>query len=192
MDYPKRLTPIAFNTFQIEGHTAEIPKAIIQFNAWNGKIVENTFSGKPVLNLNDNPVFAELAIMHIFKEDGWDARWIETYGKPKLRPIHLTEWMDEPYKNQEHNPIDNKLIQFLLNAIAKNNNNSFAGCWDVVAWKNDQIIFAESKCRKKDFIKTTQNKWLKSAFEIGLSEENFLLIEWKIEIVPANNIVLPK
>ena len=180
MNYPKELISNSFENFAIDDKIIQIPKSKVEFTAWNGIPIENTFGRKPIINFNEKPMFAELAIMNIFIENGWDSRWIETYGKPKMNPIHLSEWIDEPFKNQKHNPIDNKIVQFLLNAIAKNNNNNFGGCWDVVSWKNNNIIFTESKRSKKDFVQTTQNNWLKSAFEIGLTEENFLIIEWKI------------
>jgi uncharacterized protein YggL (DUF469 family) len=180
MEYPQKLTPNSYEKFEIDGKIIKIPKANIEFNAWNGKSIEHNFGKKPIVDLNGSPMFAELAITHIFNENGWNSRWIETYGKPKLNPIHLTEWIDAPFKNQKHNPVDNKTIQHLLNEIAKKNENNFGGCWDVVAWKNDDIIFAESKRSKKDSVQMTQNKWLKSALETGLKEENFIIIEWKI------------
>lgn len=180
MNYPKIFEPNSFENFEIDGRIIQVPKVNVEFKEWNGKLLENNFGGKPIINHDDKPMFAELAIMNIFIENGWNSRWIERYGKPKMSPIHLTEWIDEPFKNQKHKPIDNKLIQVLLNAIAKNNDNNFGGCWDVVAWQNDNLIFAESKRSKKDFIQSTQNKWINSAFEIGLIEENFLMIEWNI------------
>ena len=179
MEYPKILTPNFLENFEFNGQIVQIPKVIVEFTAWNGIPIENTFGNKPLINFNGKPMFAELAIMNIFIENSWNAKWIETYAKPKMNPIYLSEWIDKPFKNQKNDSIDNKLIQIVLNAIAKNNGDNFGGCWDVVAWKNDKIIFAESKRSKKDSIKTTQNKWLKSAFEIGLTEENFLIVEWK-------------
>lgn len=178
MIYPEKLIPNSFELFEINSKEIFIPKCKIEFDKWNGNPLKNTFGGKPCVSLNDNAMFAELAIMNLFIESGWNARWIETYGKPKLKPIHLSAWNEESFKNQIHNPIDDEYVQNLLNEIADINEFNFGGIWDVVAWKNQNVIFAESKRHKKDYIQSTQNKWLKSAFEFGLNQENFLMVEW--------------
>ena len=54
----------------------------------------------------------------------------------------------------------------------------FAGCWDVFAWRNGTYLFAEAKHSKKDKIRETQLRWYAAALECGLSEQNFLLVEW--------------
>ena len=74
--------------------------------------------------------------------------------------------------------ITNGSIQTLLNSIATANGNSFSGCWDVIGWKNDKIIFAESKRTKKDSVRSTQNNWLMAGLKSGLSLNNFLIVQW--------------
>lgn len=179
MQYPEKLTPNSIEIFVIDDEKIKIPKTEVDFKLWKGEPLKNNFGGKPFLDFNGKPFFAELVILNLFLENNWNARWIETYGKPKLNPIHLLNWIDDSFKNQIHNPIDNNILQFLLNGIAKNNNNSYSGCWDVVAWNNNNLIFIESKRSKKDFVQSTQNIWLKSSLEFGLKLENFLIVEWK-------------
>jgi len=129
-------------------------------------------------------MFAELVIMNIFLNAGWNTRWVETYGKPKLAPIYLKDWIDDTYKNQKNIPIEDSEIQGLLNTIAKVNDNTFGGCWDVFAWKDDFIIFAEAKKSKKDALRPSQNKWIVSAIRAGLKRENFLVVEWETNVIP--------
>ena len=178
MKYPSILVPDSFENFIVNEKIVQIPKCRIELNNWKGIPLNFTFGGKAVVDFENSPMFAELAIMNMFKNDGWNSRWIETYGKPKLKPIFLTGWIDENYKSQINNPVDSTKVEGLLNLIAQNNKNNFSGCWDVIAWKNDDIIFAESKRMKKDSIRTTQNKWLESSLISGFTEENFLLVEW--------------
>ena len=125
-------------------------------------------------------MFAELAVMNEFLKDGYEARWIETYGRGNLDPIFLNEWKDEPFKNQINTPIRNSFIIETLKGIATENNNSFSGCWDVLAWKNDDLIFAESKHKGKDRIRQTQINWLSAALRYGLKPQNFLIVEWEL------------
>ena len=156
----------------------EIPKCKVSFDKWLGQPIENTFGGKPLLNFEGTPVFAELLISKIFKNEGWNTRWIETYGKPKLSPIYLEDWIDSPYKNQINHPIENEQINDLLTAIAVENGNTFGGCWDIFSWKGDNVIFAESKRNKKDSIRSTQENWINSGLKIGLKPHNFMMVEW--------------
>ena len=46
-------------------------------------------------------------------------------------------------------------------------------------WKGEQLLFLESKLHRKDHIQVTQLRWLMTALELGLSLENFVLVEWQ-------------
>ena|SRR5690606_26945071 len=176
--YPKFFQPSEFEIFTLEDKIVEVPKCNVLFEKWEGIPLKETFGGKPVLAVRDNPKFAELAIMQVFIEDGWEARWIETYGRNKKSPIHLSNWADKKYKYQSHNPIQNENVIKIIDRIALLNNDSFSGCWDVLAWKNDKFIFAESKRTKRDRIRSTQINWLKAGLDFGLNKENFLVVQW--------------
>lgn len=182
MQYPNDLKPNSTEQFLIKNEIIKIPKCITEFESWNGQPIQNTFGNKPLLEYDGKPMFPELVIMNIFNKNGWNSRWVETYGKPKLKPIFLDDWADDSYKNQIHKPIDDIAIQMLLQDISTINDSNFSGCWDVVSWKGDFIIFTESKRIKKDYLRQTQNGWLNAAFDIGLSSENFLMVEWKTKI----------
>lgn len=160
------------------GEQILIPKYASAFKQWLGIPLNETFGGKTVLDVDGRPMFAELAIMNLFVRAGWQARWVETYAKGKNAPIFLSEWKDDKYKNQLPDPITDEKIISCLAGIAALSENSYGGCWDVLAWKNDTLIFAESKRLKRDSIRDTQINWLSSALAYGLKPENFALIEW--------------
>ena len=101
-------------------------------------------------------------------------------AKVKKEPICLTEWIDDKYKNQVHKPILDVNIENLCAGIAMNNSDSYSGCWDILGWKDGQILFAESKRNKKDKIRQTQNNWLTAGLKYGLSTDNFLIVQWDI------------
>lgn len=65
-----------------------------------------------------------------------------------------------------------------LHAIAIANGNTYAGCWDVIAWKGDRLVFAEAKRQKKDRMQRTQLRWLETALQCGCTVEDFLVVEW--------------
>ena len=83
--------------------------------------------------------------------------------------------------NKQLNKITNEKIKTIISGISKCNNNSYSGCWDVLGWKDDKIIFAESKRTKKDKIRSTQINWLSAGLKFGLKAEKFLIVEWDIK-----------
>lgn len=176
MTYPELFQPTEIERFNIQGQNIDIPKCIVLFDKWTGESIKETFGGKPLLNFNERAMFAELAIMLTFQNEGWETRWVETYGKKE--PICLTDWKDDKYKNQVHQPFKDEGIITLLAKIAKLNANSYSGCWDVVAKKGEHIVFVESKRTKKDTIRLSQVNWLTSGLLYGLKPHNFFLIQW--------------
>lgn len=178
MNFPLQEFPISTEHILIGSTDVLIPKIAPRFRKWMGETVKNTFGNKALVDVNGQPLFAELAILELFTRNGWDGRWIETYGKSAMSPALLTNWTDRPYKEQIHQPIKDSFIIQMLERIASANNNSYSGCWDVLGWKSQQFIFAESKRKSKDVIRNTQIEWLRAALNCGLDRSNFLFVEW--------------
>lgn len=123
-------------------------------------------------------MFAEMAITKLFLSSGWDSRWVETYGGRQNDPFFFSDWKDDKYKNQKNDPITNEKVLETLRNISENNKDSFSGCWDVLGWSGDEIIFAESKRLKRDSVRSTQLNWLKAGLNSGLETSNFMIVEW--------------
>jgi hypothetical protein len=88
----KILFPPLSEAFTFDNRVVEVTKCRVLFNLWQGNPITNTFGGKPLIGVNGKPMFAELAIMHLFLEDGWDARWLESYGRGQRNIVCLAEW----------------------------------------------------------------------------------------------------
>ena len=167
--------PLTANSQEIitlpSGKEVHIPKAIVEFKAWDGPPIKDTYGGKALLDYKGTPLFAELVILRMLEEDGWSGVWVDNYRK-KFRigmpgaesPIPLP-------------PAQQKILDTI-----KEMNGSMSGCWDVFAWHDNKILFAESKLSGKDRIRSTQIKWFQRALEAGYALKNFLLVEWLFEI----------
>ncbi len=158
-----------------------IPQRDLLFHAWSGNPLAHTFGGKAVIDFEGLPMFAELAIAETLKKEGHSTRWAETYGRGNKLPLFLTEWLDRPYGEQKDVPIAEQWILNILAGIASLNNGSYAGCWDVLAWKGDKLLFVESKRNKRDSVRDSQVAWLVAGLEYGLTPENFLVVQWDFE-----------
>lgn len=84
---PSSLLPVHNETFVLR--EVEIPTYNITFNLWGGEPIINTFGGKPLIHVGGKPMFAELAVTHLFLEDGWEARWLESYGRGQRNIVCL-------------------------------------------------------------------------------------------------------
>ncbi|MGI9034475.1 MAG: hypothetical protein ACR2GD_00400 [Pyrinomonadaceae bacterium] len=171
MIYPNKLEPDSEETLHFSsGEIIKIPKINVRFKQWFGEHIEDNYGGKAIVNFNDEPVFAELAILRIFQNDNWNGVWVDTY-KRKYRTAY---WNN---KDGIELPSDK---QILLDKIYKNLG-SKNGCWDVFCWKENKVIFAESKRSSKDKIRKTQVEFLESALSCGLSKAYFLIVEWSLK-----------
>ena len=177
-DYPSLLRPTSTEELLVNKQALHIPKLELRLRRWTGTPILHTFGNKPLIDFSGRPLFAELCIYELLHLSGWQARWVETFGAPALRPSHFTHWKDAALREQQHDSITDQPITDLLRRIAEANGNSYAGCWDVVGWQGTTILFAELKRYKKDRIRATQPRWLEAALTAGLQPENFLLVEW--------------
>lgn len=163
-----------------------IPERSASFSKWTGAPLVNDFGGKGVVEFDGKPMFAELAIAEMLKSEGYSVRWAETYGRGGKPPIFLDVWDERGYAHQINKPIQEEWIMNALAEIARCNNNSYSGCWDVLAWKDGKLLFVESKRKKHDKIRDTQVSWLNAAIQCGFSQENFLMVAWDFADVPCN------
>ena len=133
-----------------------------------------------MLHVDDRAQFAEVAILRLFEEAGWQGRWVESYGKPNMSPGHWRAWHPNGPSAQLQEPIKETWVNEKLHAIATANGQSFAGCWDVVAWKDGRLVFAEAKLSKKDRMRPTQLRWLEAGLKCGVGVDDFLVVEWEL------------
>jgi hypothetical protein len=90
--FPKNLEPNAIETFRLfSGEEIQIPKATPCFEKWSGETLADTYGNKTLLNFDGEPVFAELAILRIFQNDGWSGVWVDTYR----RKYRTEDWNNE-------------------------------------------------------------------------------------------------
>ena len=170
MTLPDTLVPDERRTLSLpSGGNVEVPTATPAFPKWVGETPNDTYGGKTVLDANGTPVFAELLILRRFEKVGWNGVWIDTFRRTYRRHY----WKDEP----EITPPER--VQRSLHAIA-DANDSASGCFDVCAWTEEHLLFAEAKRNSHDAIRKTQKEWLESALNAGIGINSFLIVEWSL------------
>jgi hypothetical protein len=152
------------------GKTIAVRKHSVLFDAWSSPPIRDTYGGKTVVNLHGEELFAELAILYLVENDGFEGVWVDTYRNRFLHSMAqegctLPAWVEARYEE-----------------IAAANG-SKSGCWDVLAWRGDSVLFVECKRKGKDRIQPTQERWLAAAFQVGVGAESFLICEWDLKAV---------
>ncbi len=151
------------------GNKMKIPKVTPTFDSWTGEPIKDIYGGKPILDFDGEPVFAELAILRAFQNVGWNGVWVDTFKKR----YRVGYWDD-----------DNAVVlpseqETLLNRIYERAG-SRNGCWDVFCWQSDVQLFVEAKRHRHDHIRATQRRWLEAAISAGLPTDAFLVVEWSL------------
>jgi hypothetical protein len=57
-------------------------------------------------------------------------------------------------------------------------NGKRSGAFDVLAWKEDSVLFAEAKHGGKDALRPSQISWVEAALDEGVPLESLLVVEW--------------
>jgi len=52
-------------------------------------------------------------------------------------------------------------------------------CFDVLAWRENQLVFFEAKRKGKDSLTSGQLKFIKGALDYGISPESLVIVEWE-------------
>ena len=152
------------------GRVISIPKAEMVFEPWQGELLSDTYGNKQVLDYERRPMFAELVVLSMLKNDGWDGVWVDSYRK------QFREGMPRSAEGTRELPEGAAKFFSAVTAVT-----GFKGCWDVFAWKGaGEFLFAECKRKAKDEVRDTQLVWLETCLNHGLSEKNFLLVEWDV------------
>lgn len=169
---PKLRSTGTISIVLLGGKTIDLPTCHPTFQKWEGLFTGFDFGKKPLINHANKPVFAELAILQILLENGWDGVWVETYGG-----INFLREMPSNWKLYPHNvEIPNEkrdIVSYIQKTVGTK------ACFDVFAWKGKDILFCEAKHKNKDSFTGGQLKFIEGALSCGIPRTSLLIAEWE-------------
>lgn len=170
MRVPEPLVPSRTQLLQLPRYgPVTVAKATPLFNRWSGLSPGDTYNGKEVLDCAGRPAFAELAILWMLQSVGWEGVWIDSYA----RVFRTGYWNTAPVADLP--PAAAAVVSRIGEAAG-----SRFGAWDVFCWNGRDVLFAESKRAGRDRVRDTQVRWLQGALDVGLSIDQFLVVEWSL------------
>jgi hypothetical protein len=173
---PSELTPMKSIKIDLpSGRSIDLPCCNPCFIPWAGeKKSVFTWGGKFLLDWQGTPVFAELLILRILQSQSWQGVWVECYPTLNFLGEMPIDWALTGAKISV--PSERSA---LINQISQRAGRS-GGCFDVFAWREDQMLFCEAKRQKKDALLPTQRRWIEAALDEGIARDQFLIVEWSI------------
>ena len=156
-----------------------IPKCTsLKLIQWKGEPIKGPLNKKTIVEYQGEPFYAELVVLRMYRSNGWDGRWIQSFGKPQYLMDMFPHGQNVPLPDAKEG-----IIKKISAGIGKD----WSGCWDLFLWNDiNETRFIELKRRKVDALKPNQIKWLRSALENGISLSDFLIVEWDFLIENYN------
>jgi ribosomal protein S18 acetylase RimI-like enzyme len=170
---PAELVPVSDLSFDLEKRKqVTVHGYHVDFNSCPGRPsvgLDKSWASKPLVMVEKQAMFAEFALLALFRKAGWEGVWADA---------HHRKYFDK-MPNQSKGASLNTYINQLISRIAANNNNSRAGCWDIILWASRAVVFVEMKsCSSDSGIGDTQIGWLSAGLKSGLTANQFLVVEW--------------
>ena len=173
IDLPEELRAIGTIEVQLpDNTTVSLPVSRPKFPVWKGPAVDFDYGKKPVLNYKGDACFAEIVILRLLLDYGWEGVWVETYcGTHYLRSMPHAWTLKSGHVSI---PQDK---QNLLQKIWKTAKTT--ACFDVLVWHGDQLLFFEAKRRGKDKLTSAQIRFIKGALACGMPPTSLQIVEWE-------------
>ena len=127
--------------------------------------LRSTYTSKPLVEIDGESLFGELAIVRLLGSDGWSAVWADTLNGQKF-------WAGMP-----HSASPVKLpprVRELYERIVEIKGTA-GGCFDVIAWKGERVVFLEYK-GPKDRPNRNELLWIDAALSAGVLEEDLFFV----------------
>jgi hypothetical protein len=120
------------------------------------------------LNFEGRPTWAEIVLVRLLARSGWGAVWVKNWGGRAF-------WRDV------ESPVVLPQVPAALFQQIETLTAAGAGCWDIFAWRGDDVLFIESKQRRRDRFRPTQEIWLEAALTSGVPLSALAVVEWDAE-----------
>jgi hypothetical protein len=146
--------------------------------------LDRAYSAKPLVLVEKQVAFPEIAILSFFKKMGWEGAWVDSQHR----------------KFFDRMPNQSKGMSLVAHAsqavarIAQYNDNSRVGCWDLVLWADRAVAFAAVVAVSPDpaaggsalsEVGEARTRWMAAAMKSGMSASQFVVVEWGYRKVVA-------
>ena len=140
--------------------------------------LDRAYSAKPLVLVEKQAVFPELAVLAFFRRKGWEGAWVDASHR---------KFFDK-MPNQSKGISLGAHANQVLARITQYADNGRAGCWDLVLWAEKAVAFAAvigTETGKAAALGEARTRWLGAAVKSGMSAGQFAVVEWEYRKVAA-------
>jgi hypothetical protein len=138
--------------------------------------MDRVYSAKPLVLVDKQATFPEIALLGLFQRHGWHGAWSDTPHR---------KYFDRMPNQSKGISLDTYANQTLAR-IAENNDKSKAGCWDLILWSERRVVFVSVvPANGGRVVGEAQVRWMTAALKTGLSAGEFIVVEWDHRRVAA-------
>ena len=136
--------------------------------------LDRAYSAKPLVLVEKQAVFPELAVLAFFRRKGWEGAWVDAPHR---------KYFDKMPNQSKGISLDARAAQVLAR-IGQYADNGRAGCWDLVLWAERAVAFA-AVIGGDAALGEARTRWLGAAVKSGMSAGQFAVVEWEYRKVAA-------
>ena len=135
-------------------------------------VLPETYARKPLVDVDGDALFGELAVLRWLQKDGWNGVWVDTFhdrGKGKLF------WQKMPVDSEPYDLSGAPKAKDIYNRILEIRGGRAGGFFDVLAWRGDRLAFVEYK-GEGDRPNVNELLWIDAALEAGVAPDDMLFV----------------
>jgi hypothetical protein len=182
MTFPAQFDPVEKMPLHLPGGIAvSLPVCRPEFKAWSGWAAPTDHGTKPMLDHGGEAFSAELLILRLLQQHGWDGVWVQTNGG-----IDFFRSMPAGAKSKSGNPksgnptsgqveIPDERVSVLRSIWHAGGTTA---CFDLFVWQGQRLMFCKVKHRRRDRVTFAQRKFIDGALACGFAPSQLLVVEW--------------
>jgi hypothetical protein len=162
--------------------------------------LDRAYSAKPLVMVEKQAMFPELAVLTFFRKKGWEGAWVDASHR---------KFFDRMPNQSKGISLGARANQILAR-IAQYSDKGREGCWDLVLWADRTVAFAAVVGREAGkeagrpgqagkpaqagkpretgaaaLLGEARTRWLGAAVKSGMSAVQFAVVEWEYQKVAA-------
>ena len=128
-------------------------------------ILKSTYTDKPLVSVDGESLFGELAILRWMAKDGWRGVWADTFHGRKF-------WDNMPHLSTPTEPPSH--VRSVYQEIAGLKGGP-GGCFDAICWKAGRIVWLEYK-GPGDNPNKNEPAWIAAALQFGVLLSDLIFV----------------
>ncbi len=140
--------------------------------------LDRAYSAKPLVLVEKQAVFPELAVLSLLRKKGWDGAWVD---------LSHRKFFDRMPNQSKGISLGGHAAQAIAR-ISQYNDNGRTGCWDLVLWADRAVAFASvihvpgagSPRDAAAALGDARLRWLAAAAKSGMAASQFVVVQWDL------------